>query len=230
MPPVANVSAAPVANVDLAQLMAMFQNMSTHQPGCSLPNTESIPKLTGRKDFPLWFDAVVSYSYSSNVYSHISEQPPPGVPFSALSYPSYPPPLSDPPTAEQLKASDLWYQRDNLAIHIVISRLDPEVSQQISTFRGHERLTARQVLTDIRKIYGVVDYGSALVLQDEILALRCGGDKKMTVEAYISAWRQKYNAMVRSQYQCDAQALLRSFQLGLPNNSFDWRSLQDDIG
>ncbi|EAU89547.2 hypothetical protein CC1G_02436 [Coprinopsis cinerea okayama7 len=188
-----------------------------------LPSTESIPKLTGRENFRAWFEALESAALSANVYPHIASEPSEGAPYDPISIPTYPPSVAPDSPPHVLAFYQQWWQKDNVASHLVTAKLSDTIRLQIPTKSLNRRMPAREILREVQKIYGVVDYTSALVLVSEITNLTCNGEKKLSVDSYISTWRSKFNTLIQSSYNPDGRVLAQNFLLGFPSDDIDWK-------
>src|SRR5271168_260276 len=89
----------------------------------TLPTVTHIPILSGRTDFGAWNDGVRTLLLHLGYLGHVSDPPPAGFTPLPDRVPTYPPPLSDPPFLAELSAHKIWWERDNVASHVLLSRL-----------------------------------------------------------------------------------------------------------
>jgi hypothetical protein len=89
----------------------------------SLPTVSHIPLLSRWTDFGAWNNGVCTLLLHLGCLGHISD--PPAGSYAALpdQIPTYPPLLSVSPTPPEFSDYKFWWEQDNVASHVLLSRL-----------------------------------------------------------------------------------------------------------
>ena len=124
--------------------------------GKTLPSVAHIPILSGRADFGAWNDGVRTLLLHLGYLGHISDP----ASFGSVSLPdrdpTFPPLLSMSPSPPELSAYRSWWEQDNVASHVLLSRLSPIVRSLLPYDDCDPSLprTSRVIYDIIRETYG----------------------------------------------------------------------------
>ena len=154
-----------------------------------------------------------------NLYGHIAEEQDPEWGFDPGLEPTYPPArIHQNSLPEETQAWNIWWTRDGQVLHLLISRLSPNVRSQLPGAGSSQpcRRTARSVYQELVRLFGGTDFNSAAVIRDELIALHCTPSR---VHDYVSRWRTGLNRLASAGHPFDHADSLRHFVKHLPYGS-----------
>ena len=148
---------------------------------------------------------------------HISSPPAPGVTPRPDRLPTYPPPLSQQPTNDEVTASHVWWEHDNIVSHILTTRLTSTVLSILpfdDDNDGPNPRTARTVYELLRKMYSVHDHISSSALYTELCNLQCGN----RVQEYVTKWRGGITQLRAAKFIISYRIVIERFLDQLPTS------------
>ena len=171
-----------------------------------------VPTLTSKTDFSAWDDGVTSSLRAHGLLGHILD---PSLQ-SDLTRPDRVPspmpllPLS--PTAVDLDLLTRWWDEDNIAQHILTSRLGtiPRGLLPSSTLVARTALLIYQTLV---RYYGTSNFADCTELFDSLNALSCLPGR---VQEYVSRWRTGVSRLQSAKYPFSIKVSISHFIRGLP--------------
>ena len=183
----------------------------------ALPAVEHIPLLSGRSDFGVWNNSIRSLILYLGHLGHISNPPAPGVISLSDRLPTYPPPLLQPPTNDELTASHVWWKHDNVVSHILTTCLTSTVLSILPFDDDNDGLnprTARTIYELLRKLYSVHDHISSSALYTELCNLQCGN----RVQEYVTRWRRGITQLRAAKFIISYRIVIEQFLDQLPTS------------
>ena len=181
-----------------------------------LPTVSHIPLLSGRTDFGAWNDGVRTLLLHLGCLGHISDPPAPGFISLPDRVPTYPPPLYAPPSPVDLSNYKMWWEQDNIASHVLLSRLNPTV-RSLLPFDDSDPTqprTSRVIYDILRETYSLRGYASGSALYSELRALPCGS----RIQEFVTKWRSGVSQLRSARYPLIVREIIELFLERLPTS------------
>ena len=175
----------------------------------ALPSTTHIPTLLGKLDFYPWDEAVTTLLRANGLIGHILDVPdfnrPDRVPVPM-------PILSANPTPDDLADFNRWWDADNIAQHVLASRLGPNPRALLPSTTVATR-TALSIYKMLVKHYGTCSYADCADLANSLYSSVCVAGR---VTDYVSKWRIGISRLQSAQFPLSIKMCLNQFVRGLP--------------
>jgi len=129
-----------------------------------------------------------------NLYGHIVEHYDSQWGFDPGSIPTYPLTIDQNSSPDELHMWNLWWTQGGQVNHLLVSRLSPTVRMQLPGAGSPlpRCRPAHSVYQDLVRLFGGMDFNSAAVIQDELIALHCAPPR---IGDYVSHWRSGLNRL-----------------------------------
>ena len=217
-PPPPHHPTVTMGTVDAVNLLPLLPVPSAAPPTTTktLPAIGHIPLLSGRSDFSAWNNGVRSLIRHLGYTGHIVNPPAPGITPRPDRIPTYPPFLTDTPTAAELAISRIWWDEDNIVSHILTSRLSASVLSIIPFDDDDESLvprTARTIYELLRQFYSINNHISSSALYSELCNLQCGE----RVLEYVTEWRAGITQLRTAKFIVSFHMVIEHFLDRLPS-------------
>ena len=175
----------------------------------ALPSTTHIPILTGKVDFYPWDEAVTTLLRANGLIGHILDVPdfnrPDRVPVPM-------PILSANPSLDDLADFNRWWDADNIAQHVLASRLGPNPRALLPSTTVATR-TALSIYKMLVKHYGTCSYADCADLANSLYSSVCVPGRVMD---YVTKWRIGVSRLQSAQFPLSIKMCLNQFVRGLP--------------
>ena len=174
-----------------------------------VPDVAHIPLLTNKLDFFAWDDVVTSLLRASGLIGHILDPSEPLDQSRPDRIPSILPVLPPSPTAADLAALKRWWDEDNVAQHILKSRIG-------AVPRGLLHLVANTALTiyqTLQRYYGTSNFTDCVELLHTLNSTPCVPGR---IQEYVSKWRTGISRLQSARFSFDIKLSISQFVRGLP--------------
>jgi hypothetical protein len=175
----------------------------------ALPTTTHIPLLTSKLDFYPWDEAVTTLLRANGLIGHILDLPdfnrPDRVPVPM-------PILSVNPSPDELAGFNRWWDADNIAQHVIASRLGPIPRALLPSTTVTTR-TALSIYKMLVQYYGTCSYADCADLANSLYSSACVHGR---VPDYVSKWRIGISRLQSAQFPFSIKMCLNQFVRGLP--------------
>ena len=173
--PVHNISSSPSPSPSLA-----ISSISK-----TLPAVNHISILTSKHDFFAWDEGVTSLICANGLIGHILDPYSLSDPCRPDLAPSPPPVLSLSSSAQDIQASNRWWAEDNVAQHILVSRLGtiPHGLLPVSNITTRTAFSIYQLLL---QYYGTSNFADCTELLNTLHNSTCTAGR---VQEFVSRWR-----------------------------------------
>jgi len=153
-----------------------------------------------------------------NLFGHITEHYDSQWGFDPGSVPAHPPVVNQNSLPDELHTWNLWWTRDAQVLHLLVSCLSPSVRTQLPGTGSSQpqRCTAHSVYQELVRLFSGMDFNSAAVIRDELIALHCAPSH---ISDYISRWRSALNCLTSAGHLFDHTDSLWHFVKHLPFGS-----------
>ena len=175
----------------------------------ALPTTTHIPLLTSKLDFYPWDEGVTTLIRANGLIGHILEVPdfnrPDRVPLPMPILPVNPSP-------DDLADFNRWWDADNIAQHILASRLGPVPRGLLPSTTVATR-TALSIYKMLVQYYGTCSYADCADLANSLYSSVCVHGR---VPDYVSKWRIGISRLQSARFPFSIKMCLNQFVRGLP--------------
>ena len=178
----------------------------------ALPTVTHIQILTSKADFFAWDEGVNTLIRAYNLLGHILEP-------SAFVDPARPdlaptpaPVLSLKSSPQDIEASNRWWADDNIAQHILLSRLGT-IPRGLLPASNIATRTALSIYTTLRQHYGTSNFADCTELLNSLHNSVCTTGR---VQEYVSKWRVGLSKLQSVQFMFNIKICVSFFVRGLP--------------
>ena len=223
MPPTPLLHTVPLPPTPLIHTVPLPRETPTFVPTVptvasikTFPSVTHIHILSGRQDFGAWDEDVRALIRHLGLTGHICDPPISGTPARLDHTPSYPPTLPSFPTEAETLAYQVWWDNDNVASHILHSRLSAAVRALLPSDDDHSATprTARDLYRTVRSTYSLRGHTSSSALYTELRALTCGS----RVQEYVMRWRAGISQLCTACYPLSFRDVIETFLEHLPSS------------
>ena len=179
----------------------------------TLPTVTHISILTSKLDFFAWDEGVTSLLRANNLIGHILEPSTYVDPARPDLVPIPPPVLSTVSTASEIDASNRWWANDNIAQHILISRLG-SVPRGLLPASNITTRTALSIYKLLLQYYGTSNFADCTELLTSLHNSVCTTGR---VQEFVSKWRTGLSKLQSARYDFNIKICISVFVRGLPN-------------
>ena len=179
----------------------------------TLPTVTHIPFLTSKHDFFPWDEAVSSLIRANGLIGHILDPLTYVDPTRPDIAPSPPPVLSISSTAREIEASNRWWARDNIAQHILLSRLGP-IPRGLIPAANIVTRTALSIYEILLKRYGTSNFADCTELLSSLHNSVCSSGR---IQDYVSKWRTGLSKLQSAHFVFSIKICVALFVRGLPS-------------
>jgi Reverse transcriptase (RNA-dependent DNA polymerase)/GAG-pre-integrase domain len=179
----------------------------------TLPTVTHIPILTSKHDFFPWDEGVQALIRANGLIGHILDPMASVNPSRPDLAPTPPPILSMSSSPREIEASNRWWAEDNIAQHILLSRLGsiPRGLLPSSTTITRTALSIYKLLT---QYYGTCSFADCTELLNSLHNSICTTGR---VSEFVSKWRIGLAKLQSAQYTYNVKISISLFVRGLPS-------------
>jgi hypothetical protein len=187
---------------------------STSSPTTSktLPTVSHIPVLTSKSNFFAWDEGVTSLLHANGLLGHIMD---PSEPID-LSQPdrmaSPLPTLPPAPLREEIDVFNSWWDRDNVAQHILITHLG-SIPRSLLPSPNVVTRTALSIYKMLSHYYGTCSFADCTELLSSLHTSSCTSGR---VLEYVSKWRSSVSCLQSAKFIFNIKICISLFIRGLP--------------
>ena len=178
----------------------------------TLPTVTHIPLLTSKTDFYAWDEGVTSLLRANGLLSHILDPSEPLDLSRPDRMPSPPPILPPHPLREDIGVFNLWWDRDNVAQHILVSRLG-SIPRGLIPSPNISTRTALSIYKMLSQYYGS---GSFTDCAELLISLHNSTCTTGRVSEYVSKWLSGISRLQSARFIYNIKVCMTSFVRGLP--------------
>ena len=185
-----------------------------HTPSSSkaLPTVTHIQPLTSKADFFVWDDGVTTLIRAYNLLGHILEPSAYVDPNRPDLAPTPAPVLSIMSSPQDIEASNRWWADDNIAQHILLSRLGT-IPRGLLPASNIVTRTALSIYTILRQQYGMSNFADCTELLNSLHNSTCTAGR---VQEYVSKWRVGLSKLQSARFSFNIKICVSLFVRGLP--------------
>ena len=178
----------------------------------TLPTVTHIPLLTSKTDFFAWDEGVTTLLRANGLLGHILD---PSEPMD-LSRPdrmaSPPPVLPHHALREEIAQFNSWWDRDNIAQHILVSRLG-NIPRGLLPSPNIATRTALSIYKMLSQYYGTSNFTDCAEILTSLQNLTCTSGR---VVDYVSKWRTGISRLQSARFIYNVKLCINYFVRGLP--------------
>lgn len=178
----------------------------------TLPTVTHIPLLHSKLDFFTWDEAVTSLIRANGLIGHILEPSAYVDPTRPDLAPSPPPILTISSSAREIEASNRWWAKDNIAQHILLSRLGP-VPRGLIPAANIVTRTALSIYNILLKRYGTSNFADCTELLSSLHNSVCSPGR---ISEFVSKWRTGLSTLQSARFVFSIKICIAIFVRGLP--------------
>ena len=178
----------------------------------ALPTVTHIQPLTSKADFFVWDEAVTTLLRAYNLLGHILEPSAYVDPTRPDLAPAPAPILTIMSSPQDIEASNRWWADDNIAQHILLSRLGTIPRGLLPAFNIVTR-TALSVYTTLRQQYGTSNFADCTELLNSLHNSTCTTGR---IQEYVSKWRVGLSKLQSAHFMFNIKICISLFVRGLP--------------
>ena len=178
----------------------------------TLPSVAHIPTLTSKLDFFAWDEGVTSLIRANGLIGHILDPSEPVDPNRPDRVPTSMPVLSIPPLAQELVDLNHWWDEDNVAQHILVSRLGG-IPRGLLPSSNLVTRTALSVYKMLVQYYGTCSFADCTELMNSLHNTPCTTGR---VHEYVSKWRTGISRLQSAKFPFSIKICISQFVRGLP--------------
>ena len=179
----------------------------------TLPTVTHIPILHTKLDFFAWDEAVNSLIRANGLLGHILDPSAYVDPTRPDLAPSPFPVLTMTSSAREIEASNKWWAKDNIAQHILISRLGPTPRGLLPTANVITR-TALSIYKLLHQHYGTSNFADFTELFISLHNSVCSAGR---VQDFVSKWRIGLSKLQSAHFVFSIKICVSLFVRGLPS-------------
>ena len=178
----------------------------------TLPTVSHIPVLTAKTDFFAWDEGVTTLLRANGLLGHILDPSDP-IDLSRPDRMASPAPiLSHRPLAEEISAFNLWWDRDNVAQHVLMSRLG-QLPRGLLPPPNITTRTALSIYKTMTKYYGTCSFADCTELLNSLHNSTCTPGR---VSDYVTKWRTGLSRLQSARFVFNVKICISLFVRGLP--------------
>jgi hypothetical protein len=178
----------------------------------TLPSVSHISILTSKLDFFAWDEGVTSLIRANGLIGHILDPSEPVDPTRPDRIPAAIPILSVPPLPEDLAALNRWWDEDNIAQHILVSRLG-SIPRGLLPSPNLTTRTALSIYRMLSQYYGTSSFADCNELLNTLNSTLCTSGR---VQEYVSKWRTGIARLQSARFPFSVKVCISQFVRGLP--------------
>ena len=178
----------------------------------TLPSVSHIPTLTSKLDFFAWDEGVTSLIRANGLIGHILDPSEPVDPYRPDRIPALIPVLSVPPLPEDFTALNRWWDEDNIAQHILVSRLG-SIPRGLLPSPNISTRTALSIYKMLSQYYGTCSFADCNELLNTLNGTLCTTGR---VQEYVSKWRTGISRLQSGRFPFSVKVCISQFVRGLP--------------
>ncbi|KAJ3515515.1 hypothetical protein NMY22_g14435 [Coprinellus aureogranulatus] len=174
-----------------------------------LPSTDKNEMLKGSSSYAGWALWVKNLIMAQGLYDHISSPTEPGL--RPTQWPTYQPAFG----ATNYEA---WWSDDDVARHIITSRLDPTILRSLPSMdpTTNGPVPSRDLWDLLYKQFGAGMISTTLQKWNSVVARRISVDRVSELPKYVSDFREAYNCMVVAGQPVTYATVLATIASALP--------------
>jgi hypothetical protein len=178
----------------------------------TLPSVSHISILTSKLDFSAWDDGVTALIHANGLTGHILDVSEPVDPFRPDRTPNPMPILPPLPLPRDLKDLNHWWSEDNIAQHILISRLGT-IPRSLLPPSNTVTRTALSIYKVLCGFYGTSNHADCVELLNALHTSFCTTGR---VPEYVSKWRAGISRLHSARFLFNIRTCISFFVRGLP--------------
>jgi Pol polyprotein, beta-barrel domain/GAG-pre-integrase domain len=179
----------------------------------TLPAVNHISILTSKHDFFAWDEGVTSLIRANGLIGHILDPASLTDPCRPDLAPSPPPILSISSSADDIQASNRWWAEDNIAQHILVSRLGA-VPRGLLPASNITTRTAFSIYQLLLQYYGTCNFADCTELLSSLHNSTCAAGR---VQEFVSKWRTGLSKLQSAHFVFSIRICVSLFVRGLPS-------------
>ena len=185
---------------------------SLHPLSKTLPTVTHIPLLTSKHDFFPWDEGVQALIRANGLIGHILDPSSFVDPSRPDLAPSPVPVLSTSSSPLEIEASNRWWAEDNIAQHILVSRLGAIPRGLLPSSSATTR-TALSIYQTLSQYYGTCNFADCTELLNSLQTSACTNGR---VSDFVSRWRIGLVKLQSARYVFNIKTCISLFIRGLP--------------
>lgn len=201
----------PALQNSVSPLSPTLSDISSHRQ--NLPNVSHISLLTSKSDFPAWDEGVTTLIRANGLIGHILD---PLAPVD-ISRPdlilSPVPTLPVYPSNIEIAALNRWWDEDNIAQHILLSRLGA-IPRGLLPAPNIVTRTALSIYRLLLEYYGTCNYADCTLLLNSLQNSTCTTGR---VQEFVSKWRTGISRLQSAKFIFNIKICIGLFVRGLPS-------------
>ena len=179
----------------------------------TLPTVTHISPLLSKLDFFVWDEAINTLIRANGLLGHILDPSTPVDPMRLDLAPSPPPVLTITSLFREIEASNRWWAKDNIAQHILLSRLGPVPCGLLPA----ANITTRTTLSIYKLLvqnFGTSNFADCTELLTSLHISICSPGR---VQEYVSKWRTGLSKLQSANFIFSIKICVNLFVRGLPS-------------
>ena len=179
----------------------------------TLPTVTHITILTSKLDFFAWDEGVTSLIRANNLFGHIQDPSARVDPTRPDLAPSPPPILTTTSSVREIEASNRWWADDNIAQHILLSRLGT-IPRGLLPASNIVTRTALSIYKILQHHYGTSNFADCTELLNSLHNSTCATGR---VHEFVSRWRTGLSKLQSANFAFNIKICISLFVRGLPS-------------
>ena len=190
----------------------------------SLPTVSHIPLLTSKSDFPAWDEGVNALIRANGLIGHILD-PMVAVDITRPDLTPVPIPiLPVTPSVADIASLNRWWDEDNVAQHILVSRLG-SIPRGLLPAPNIVTRTALSIYKLLLEYYGTCNFADCTLLLNSLQNSTCTAGR---VQEFVSKWRTGLSRLQSARFIFNIKICMGLFVRGLPSTPA-FNSIQADL-
>ena len=178
----------------------------------TLPTVTHIPILTSKLDFFAWDEGINTLIRANGLLGHILDPSTPVDPIRPDLAPSPPPVLTTISSVREIEASNRWWAKDNIAQHILLSRLGT-VPRGLLPSANITTRTALYIYKLLVQNFGTSNFADCTELLTSLHSSICSPGR---VQEFVSKWRTGLSKLQSANFIFSIKICISLFVRGLP--------------
>ena len=178
----------------------------------TLPSVAHIPILTSKTDFFAWDEGITSLLHAHGIIGHILDPLIVSDPYRPDRIPNIMPTLSTTPSADELALLTCWWDEDNIAQHVLTSRIG-SIPRGLLPSPNLATRTALSIYQTLLRYYGTTNFADYAELFNSLHNLSCLPGR---VQEYVSKWRAGISRLQSANFPVSIKLCVSQFIRGLP--------------
>ena len=191
---------------------AVCQIVSQIVSSKTLPSVVHIPVLTSKLDFFAWDEGVTSLIRANGLIGHILDPSEPVDPNRPDRVPVSIPILPVAPSPHDIADLNRWWDDDNVAQHILVSRLR-SIPRGLLPSANLVTRTALSIYKMLVQYYGTCSFADCTELMNSLHNTPCTNGR---VQEYVSKWRTGISCLQSARFPFSIKICISQFVRGLP--------------